>query len=165
MIRVYCFESLRKVPLVRFLNLKNMKKLIYILVVVFATTSLVGCQKEDTPESSNDATSYFYSMKDQQFEKVITQIYEIDRRNEEMCEGFFIQPLNQHFDFIVEIEGGLPEEILRDTSLAQMEFEVDLVFTGVAYNCKRSYKTEPNDARGYPVEIQKARITKYSRIN
>lgn len=142
-----------------------MKKLIYILAVVFGTTTLVGCQKEETPQTSNDATSYFYSMKGQKFEKIQAEVYEVDRRDEGMCEGFFIKPLNHHFDFIVEIDGGLPQEILSDTNLKYMEFDMDLEFLGVAYNCKRSYKTEPEGGRGYPVEIQKATISRFTRTN
>ena len=144
---------------------KAMKKLIYILAVILITTSLVGCQKEETPQSNNDATSYFYSMKGEQFEKIQAEVYEVDHLDAGTCEGFFIKPLNHHFDFIVEIDGGLPDEVLQDSNLSSMEFEVDLEFTGVAYNCKRSYKTEPGENRGYPVEIQKVTISNYTITN
>lgn len=136
-----------------------MKKIIYILAVVFLTTSLVGCQKE-TLETEDPHTSYFYSLKGEKHAHIKAEIYESSESGEASCAGYFINPLNEHFDFIIEIEGGIPEEILNDPNLNEMEFDLDIEFLGLAYNCNRSYKTEPDVNKGYPVEIQKAKITR-----
>ena len=139
-----------------------MKKLIYILAVVFVTTSLVGCQK-DTPESNNSPTNYYYSLKGEKESAVLVEIYKIEGLNAEKCAGLFIRPLNKHFDFIIEIESGMPEGMLTASNLDSTQFELDIEFLGIAYNCKRSYKTDPKPGKGYPVEIQKVKVMQYEK--
>ncbi len=140
-----------------------MKKLIYIVAVLFAVTSWVGCQKE-TSVTEDPHTSYFYSLKGDRESKLITRIYEIKENEDAECAGYFIESLDKNFDFIIEVSDGIPADILNDTNLLEMEFEIDLEFTGIAYNCKRSYKVEPGGSRGYPVEIQQATILRFTEI-
>lgn len=139
-----------------------MKKFIYVLAVIVGASTLVGCEKE-SPESDYSPTNYYYSLKGEKESAVLVEIYKVENLSTEKCAGLFIRPLNKHFDFIIEIESGMPEEMLNASNLDSTQFELDIEFLGIAYNCQRSYKTDPGQGRGYPVEIQKVKVMQYEK--
>ena len=137
-----------------------MKKLTYILAAFFGLSVLVGCQKETTISTEDPRTDYFYSLKGEKHAHVKVEIYKISEEDEGTCAGYFIKPISEHFDFIIEINQGMPDDILNAEDLEGMSFEVDFTFTGIAYNCNKAYK-KPGSGNGHPVEIQQVEVTRY----
>ncbi|MGB1004014.1 MAG: hypothetical protein ACPGVC_07290 [Salibacteraceae bacterium] len=136
-----------------------MKKLTYIFTTLLAVLVLASCQKE-TPTTEVDQTDYFYSMKGEKRSQITGEIYTILDSDVGTCEGIFFKPTNQYFDFVIELTDGIPSTIMEDENLSQMKFELDIEFTGIAYNCNRSYKRIGGNPSGHPVEIQQAVATR-----
>ena len=136
-----------------------MKKLTYILAPIFILLVMGSCQKEST-SLEDPKTSYMHSLKGQKHQAVKVEVYTVLESDQGDCQGYFLRPTSQYFDFIIEVSGGVPDSILNSEDLENMSFEVDFEFTGVAYNCSKSYKRIGDGGNGHPVEIQQANVTR-----
>jgi hypothetical protein len=136
-----------------------MKKLTYIFTAFVAVLIFSSCQKE-TPITDVERSDYYYSMKGQERKVLHGEIYRILDGDVGTCAGYFFKPSDQYFDFVIEITEGMPSSLMEDEGLAHMEFELDVMFTGIAYNCSRSYKRIGDNPSGHPVEIQQVRVTR-----
>lgn len=137
-----------------------MKKLTYILAPFFALILLASCQKESNNTLEDPHTDYLHSMKGETRTAVKAEVYQVLQSDMGTCEGYFIKPTSEYFDFVIEITEGIPADILQSENLENMSFELDFEFTGVAYNCSKSYKRIGDQPNGHPVEVQQVKVTR-----
>ncbi|MFT4754399.1 MAG: hypothetical protein ACI9GM_001315 [Salibacteraceae bacterium] len=136
-----------------------MKKLAYILAPIFVLLVLGSCQKESNTQD-DPRTDYYKSMKGEQHDAVKVEIYHVLDSDQGDCQGYFIRPTSEYFDFIIEVGGGVPDSILNNEDLENMRFELDFEFTGVSYNCTKTYKRIGDQPKGQPVEIQQVMVSR-----
>lgn len=136
-----------------------MKNLKFLLALTAVVTFMVSCTKDD-PIVGNPATSYYYSMKGEKLTEMQVEFYHVFESEDGTCAGLFVKPTNEKFDFIIEVGWGLPENLSNNPDLEEMQFMVDVEFTGVAYNCTSAYKRPANYGDGNPEEIQQVKIIK-----
>jgi len=143
----------------RIKNLTVMKNLIYITLFSSLAVFFMACEKE-TPEIQASKTDYYYSLKGKKHMQMKAQIYEVDHTNPGTCTGIFVKCKTQHFEYLLEIADGLPEELQSNENLENMDFILDMEYTGISYNCTNGFKKPSNFDKQHPVEIQQIRILK-----
>jgi hypothetical protein len=129
-----------------------------------ALTLFASCQKE-TEVSEDPRTDYYYSLKGEKHIAVKVEVYKVLESDQGTCEGYFLKPTSEYFDFIIEVVDGVPAEILNHENLENMSFEVDFEFTGIAYNCTRTFKRIGDQPKGVPVEIQQVKVSRIVENN
>jgi hypothetical protein len=137
-----------------------MKNLTYILAPVFALLILGSCQKESTTVE-DPRTSYMYSMKGQTRTAIKGEVYQVLESDLGTCQGYFFKSTGEYFDFVIEISEGMSDSVLNHEDLKNMSFEMDFEFTGIAYNCVKSYKRIGDHPNGHPIEIQQVKVTRF----
>lgn len=136
-----------------------MKKLTYIFAPVLAILILGSCQKESSV-TEDPQTSYYYSMKGEQRTAIQGEVYQVVESEHGTCEGYFFKPTSEYFDFIVELSDGFDVTTMSPEEMEEKQFELDFEFTGIAYNCTRSYKGIHDQPKGHPVEIQQVKVSR-----
>jgi hypothetical protein len=117
----------------------------------------MSCTKE-TSEIKASKTDYHYSLKGKKHMQMKAKIYEVDHTNPGTCTGVFVECTTQGFDYLIEISDGLSEELLTNENLEDMQFVLDIEYTGISYNCTSGFKKPSDFDKEHPVEIQQIKI-------
>lgn len=137
-----------------------MKTAIKITAMLFFLTFIIGCQKENS-ESLNESIE-LVNYKGEKHSAIEVEIHHYGPDQTGNCEGFFITPINKSFDFMIEIESGIPDELKASGDFQNRHYMIDFEFTGSHYACNQQYKTSGpgNDNHLHPFEVQRMKITK-----
>ena len=136
-----------------------MKNLVYATALFSMMALFTACEKSE-PISSNTKSDYYYSLKGKKMVNMDVQFHKVDNPEQGNCLGTFITCSNKDFEYLLEVDGGLPSEISSLEDLESRKFNVDIEFTGISYNCNNSYKKPSGYGNGNPVEIQQLKITR-----
>lgn len=140
-----------------------MKKLIYTTALFSLMAIFTACEKSEPITASK--TDYYYSLKGQAQVNLDVQIYRVNNQEEGSCIGTFITCSNKDFDYLLEVDRGLPFDISSLDNLDSLKFNIDVEFTGISYNCSNSYKKPSVYGNGEIVEIQQLNITRIQQLD
>jgi hypothetical protein len=136
-----------------------MKNLVYTAVLFSLMALFTACEKNESI-SANTKSDYYYSLKGKTMVNMDVQFHQVENQEQGNCLGTFITCSNKDFDYLLEVDGGLPAEISSLEDIELRKFNIDIEFTGISYNCTNSYKKPSGYGDGSPVEIQQLKVTR-----